>query len=297
MSQREHKLMDECAVFSRSLSPYLDGELDPDHAVDMESHALSCGECSERVALLRATRQSLKHGVERRCSDALRIRAVSAMHEARAQHAVATPEVFDETALPKLIRLRYAVGLAAAAGIAFAMSVSRHATSIATADGFGGAPRATAASTATGFDLLDDLVSLHAAPLPPEITNPEELVRWDPLVGVPVRGPSFKPFNASFNGARVHSVIDRRAALLQYTVQGHRVTVYVFNPRVMSVQTMPLEARVVHRHPVYVGSVRGYSIAAAEQSGIGYALASDFGADKSTDLVLNAAAQQGVIQQ
>ena len=130
------------------------------------------------------------------------------------------------------------------------------------------APFASTASAATGLDVLDDLVSLHANPLPPETTNPAELVNWDPLVGVPVRGPSFKPFNASFTGARVHSIIDRRAALLQYTVQGHRVTVYVFNPRVMSVQTMPLQERVVRRHPVYVGNVRGYSIAAAEQSGV-----------------------------
>jgi len=68
----------------------------------------------------------------------------------------------------------------------------------------------TAGGITTGsarFDqILDELVSLHANPLPPEPTNPDELQRFDPLVGVPVRRPAFKPFGANFNGARVHAL-------------------------------------------------------------------------------------------
>jgi RNA polymerase sigma-70 factor (ECF subfamily) len=193
---------------------------------------------------------------------------------------------------PKLIRLRYAVGLAAAAGVVFAMGMSRHAHQPRDPFALLTPKQSDVATTMTGFDILDDLISLHANPLPPETTNPEELQRWDPLVGVPVRRPPFQPFGASFSGARVHSMSDRRAALLQYTLRGgHRVTVYVFNPRVVQVNTMRLEERTVHERSVFVGSLRGYSIAAAEQSGVGYALASDLGTDQSTNMVL-AAVQQ-----
>jgi hypothetical protein len=199
----------------------------------------------------------------------------------------------EYTSPPKLIRFRYAVGLAAAAGVVFAMGMPRNMHLEGTRTLAGSSPRPTDVAAATmTFDVLDDLVSLHANPLPPETTNPDELTRWDPLVGVPVRRSPLQPFGASFNGARVHAMADRRAAVLQYTIRGgHRVTVYLFNPRMVSVKTMPLEARVVHERPVYVGSVRGYSIAATEQSGIGYALASDLDPDQSTDLVLAALRQ------
>jgi hypothetical protein len=145
------------------------------------------------------------------------------------------------------------------------------------------------ASATVGLDtLLDDLVSLHAHPLPPETTDPNELQRFDPLVGVPVRRPAFHPL-VSFNGARVHALRDRRAALLQYTVAGgRRVTVYVFDPRAVPVTASRLQPRVIREHPVYVGKLRGYSVAAAEQKGVGYALASDFEVDESSKLVLSA---------
>ena len=120
----------------------------------------------------------------------------------------------------------------------------------------------------------------------------DELAQWDPLVGVPVRRPAFQPWGGNFRGARVLAHADRRAAMLQYTVLGgHRVTVYVFDPRLVPVQATRLEPRVVRERPVYVGHVRGYSVAAAEQRGVGYALATDLDDDKSTDMML-AALQQ-----
>jgi hypothetical protein len=136
--------------------------------------------------------------------------------------------------------------------------------------------------------ILDELVALHAQPLPPETKNPDELPRFDPLVGVPVRRPAFKPFDATFDGARVHAMRDRRAALLQYTLHNkHRVTVYVFDPKKMPVRESSLQPR--RERAVYVGKLRGYSIAAAERSGVGYALASDLDAEESTALMLAAA--------
>jgi len=291
MKTLSHNPMDDCIRFSCSMSPYVDGELDPAHAVDMEAHVLSCQPCAERVALMRATRFSMRRTTQHRAPDALRARMQQVMCQER-RRAVET-RAADTALQPKLIRLRYAVGLAAAAAVALAVGMARKSQLQPSADQRSLMPGDDTVSTAGLDSLLDDLVALHANPLPPETTNPEELRRWDPLVGVPVRRPAFQPFGASFSGARVHAMADRRAALLQYTLHnGHRVTVYVFNPRVMPMRGVRvLQPRVVRERPVYVGHLRGYSIAAAEQSGVGYALATDLDTDESTRMVL-AALQQ-----
>lgn len=321
------QLVYECSRVSCSMTPYIDGELDPGHAVDVEAHLGACPSCAERVAILVATRTSLKRsGAHRTCPTELRERmsqlVTTLAKEAPSSSsgsATATPADLlgfggsDSSTSghsnPKLIRLRYAVTLAAAAGVALAFGAIRSRTSTA-------APATAAVSSAAphheasvvGFDtLLDELVALHAKPLPPETTNPEELPRFDPFVGVPVRRPVFKPFGANFNGARVvPTIADRRAALLQYTVSGHRVTVYVFDPRAVPLRPARLHARVIHQlpaemkygeatvrpFPVYSGQVRGYSVAATEsQHGIGYAIATDLGGDQSAKMVMAAAMQ------
>lgn len=292
--------MADCARFAPSVDPYLDGELDPCHAVDMEAHVLGCPACAERVATHRAMRQSLRRVAEHdRAPAALRARLCAVMlaekrraEDAAEQPAAATePTPHEAPSSPKLVTLKYAVAFAAAAGIAFAAGMSKmHGPAEARS---GSWAYASAASSPVELDsMVEDLVALHAHPLPPETTNPEELQRFDPLVGVPVRRPAFQPFGASFDGARVHALRDRRAALLQYSAPGgHRITVYVFDPQVVPVvRATLLRERVVREKPVFVGNLRGYSVAAAEshRKGVGYALASDLGDDEATKLVLAA---------
>src|SRR6185503_6797265 len=126
---------------------------------------VACSPCAERVALLQATRQSLKRTTTRRCSDALRARiSATVVAERQRQSEERAPE---GSLGPKLVRLRYAVGLAAAAGVVFAMGMARHAHPHAQPDA---KPRTDVASSMTGFDILDDLIALHANPLPPETT-------------------------------------------------------------------------------------------------------------------------------
>ena len=301
MTAASFRPMADCARFAPSIDPFLDGELDPCHAVDMEAHVLGCPACADRVATHRALRQSLRRISEHdRAPDAVRAKlcAVMLAEKRRAEDAsdrsTAPVEELDdspqEETSPKLVALKYAVAFAAAAGIAFAAGMSKmHRPD---------APRgawayADAAAAPIELDsMIEDLVALHAHPLPPETTNPEELQRFDPLVGVPVRRPAFQPFGASFDGARVHALRDRRAAALQYSAPGgHRITVYVFDPQVVPVvRATLLRERVMRERPVFVGNLRGYSVAAAQSNnrGVGYALASDLGDDEAAKLVLAA---------
>lgn len=290
------KKTSECALFARLMEPYVDGELDPGHAADMEGHVVDCSLCSERVALVRATRHSLKRTAIHRAPDALRARIQATMAQERPRSRPA-PREADDVQSTKSLGMKYVAAVAAAAGVVFAIGLSR---SRDTDDVKVGSVREvstdkSAETAASGIEaMLDDLIALHKHPLPPETTNPEELQRFEPLVGVPVRRPAFQPFSARFTGARIHALRDRRAALLQYTVGAdHRVTVYVFDPRMVPMmRSKALQERVVRERPVFVGRRGGYSIAAAERSGIGYALATDLDDVESANLVLAAAQQQ-----
>lgn len=288
------KKTSECALFARLMEPYVDGELDPGHAADMEGHVGDCSLCSERVALVRATRHSLKRTAAYRAPDALRARIQATVAQERPRSRPASSRPSDDA---KSHGMKYVAAVAAAAGVVFAIGLSRSRdpdTDVKVGSVREASTDKSAETAAVGIEaMLDDLIALHKHPLPPETTNPEELQRFEPLVGVPVRRPAFQPFSARFTGARIHALRDRRAALLQYTVGAdHRVTVYVFDPRMVPMmRSTALQPRVVREKPVYVGKRGGYSIAAAERSGIGYALASDLDDVQSANLVL-AATQQ-----
>lgn len=275
-------MTDECALFSTQISSYVDGELDPGHNVDVEAHAIRCSTCTERIKFLQTMRSSIKRVSSVRAPDALRARLAASMMAEKVRVREADREAFGGT---KLVGWKYAAALAAAATVVLSVAAVKNRENTATL----GNTQASVVDTSIGFDsLLDELVALHANPLPPETTNPEELTRFDPLVGVPVRRPAFQPLGV-FNGARVHAMRERRAALLQYTMEGnHRMTVYVFDPRAVAMQATRLQPRLVRERPVYVGKLRGYSVAAAEKGGVGYALATDLGDDRSAQLVLNA---------
>lgn len=284
------KSIESCTHYDYALSAYADGELDPSHAVDLEAHLHQCPTCAEQFLLLRSLRTSLKRAKPTCCTSALRARMGETIAHERAGDTgrIAAAEAAETSdARPRLIQMRYAAALAVAAGVAIWVGALRQKPAPL--------PEKVAetfdlASAANVESLLDDLVVQHAQPLPPETTNPEDLPRFDPFVGVPVRRPAFSSVTVNFMGARVHTMRDRRAALLQYIVPGgHRVTVYVFNSRSVPVQRAPLlQARLVRERPVYVGKINGYSVAAAERSGVGYALASDLGDDESTQLMLAA---------
>jgi hypothetical protein len=168
-------------------------------------------------------------------------------------------------------------------------SQARHDASVTTH------PAQSTASASVGLDaLIDQFVEWHARPLPPEVTTASALPSFEPYVGVPVPPLTFARFGAKLVGGRILPVRDQNcAAMLQYTVEGnHRVSVYVFDPRVVGSPPSKLRPKVFGRVPVYVGQIRGFSIAVPEQSSVGYAIASDLGDDANAELALAAAPVQ-----
>jgi mycothiol system anti-sigma-R factor len=277
-----------CRAVARLVETYLDGELEPSQLIQVETHSSACTTCAERVALDR----SIRGGVRRRVTSASASTALRQRIEASLAAERSAPHHMNDVAVgPQLIGWRGAVALAAAAA-AMGLVANHRAIPRSEADFEASAQPVSASMDTGGFDrMLEEFVDLHARPLPPEITNASDLLGFEPYVGVPVNPPKFSPFGAHLVGGRILPIDEKRTAVLQYTMQsGHRISVYVYPSRV-SVQPSILHRRLVGSEPVYVGKVKGYSVAAAEHQGIGYAVASDLDADESAELALTAASR------
>lgn len=292
------KIRDTSPCCPRSVMLFVDGELDPSKTVEVEEHLKVCEPCASQVELVRSMRASLRRSCTRRMPRALESRVLESLHTERPGDAsVAQARVVDDEPgrLRGRARVALAVGMVAVAACFVLIVVvqwdrGRHSTA---------ASAPVAANDEAPFDtLLDEFVALHANPLPPEEKNPEELARFEPYVGVPVKrsAMSLLAHNheepASFDGARIHPIDTRVKALnpqgvaaLSYKMQGHRVTVYVFNSRVIPLGRTRLRPRMIREAPVYVGHMRGYSVAATERAGIGYAMTTDLDEDKTVQMV------------
>ncbi len=310
----------ECQRLGRWLTAYVDEELDAVHTLEVEDHLSECEDCREYLTTLRATRTSLHEVASMRAPLALRERIEASLAADRAVGSAATDgaEPAGESAgesvgeaepaptsqvepdaaagaipiRPRRARrepigLRYVVPLAAAATVALVLGVVQLQQREESTAKQGAEDVTSARVQGAELDsLVDDLVAWHAHPPPPETTDPDGLERFDPYVGVRVRKPHFDQVDARYVGARMQ----HRAALLQYVLRDrHRVTVYVFDPRKVPLKGKRLQERKIGERQVYVGNVRGYSVAASERNGIGWALASDLNDQENAELVLSAA--------
>jgi anti-sigma factor (TIGR02949 family) len=272
-----------CRTIGRCVESYLDGELGPSQVLEVEQHTEECATCRERIVLDRAIRAGVRRTVAGAPPSAsLRSRVVTSMRAEREKN--------ERWAQPAPLSGRSTLLLAAAAAAA-AVYVFQQRDGRGDAHS-GGEPIINAAQGSAGLDaMLDQFADWHARPLLPETTNANDLPRFEPYVGVPVHAPALSPFGARFLGGRILPMNDEHVtAMLQYTMAGgQRISIYVYDPHRLPTSSSRLHPRKVGSDPVYVGNVRGWSIAAAEKRGVGYAIASDLNDDESAELVLAAA--------
>ncbi len=284
MSALARPLPSSCRSFSPALGPYLDNELEPSQVVALETHLAGCPSCREQVAFDRAVRVSLQRMPKPGPSEALRARVALSLQRERslARPLRAAPTSFARVAAP----------LAVAAGFALLLAVRttwhQSETSHSMVASTDPAHSSESSSVSLGIDgVVNELVSLHAQPLFPEFTQPDDVHKFDPFVGVRVDPPQLGSFGARFSGARIVPLGSERMAVLQYALQnGHRVTWYVFNSQRVDRRSDQLREQQVRGVPVLVGKVRGYTVATASQKGVGYAVAWDLNEPESVQLAV-----------
>jgi anti-sigma factor RsiW len=269
------------------LEAFADGELAPDKVLEVEQHLAECEVCAERVRFSSALHVSTRRVVQEAAvaSPAFIERLQSAL-DAEHDRQEARTQALEREARGKLLPWRVIVPVAAAASftLVWAASTGKQNTGAISETGYETASIRPdrAGSIANVEQLVDELVKYHSEAPAPEVTQPTMVPGLEPRVGVPVRLPSLH--GAQWEGASVVPMRDRRAASLRYNLGNHRVTVYVYDSDRFRLRAM-LEPRVVRNQPVYVGTRRGYSIAAREQRGVGYAVATDLDDRESAELV------------
>jgi hypothetical protein len=280
--------MSGCRSFTTLLDAYADGELSPEKAIEVDSHLLECPTCTERVELDHATRRSVHNAVYAAAvpSDAFRERIAASMRAEREREFEASQ---PEPAARRSGMLSWGtiLPMAAAAGAVLTFSaLTKTPTARAPATARAEAGTAVTADVLSPEQILDQFVDYHVNPGTPAITEPKLLDQLDPEVGVPVRFPELGNYGARWEGGDVVRLPLRglSAASLRFRLDGHRVTLYVYNSERMPIQRR-LRERAMYREPVYVGYKRGYSIAATERRGIGYAVATDLSDNESAELV------------
>ena len=273
-----------CRQTAALLEAFLDGELPPEEMFDVEQHLSTCEACAEREHFEAAFRGSLKHSVS---ADAL----PSAAFEGRLAGALRAERerILEQRSVPPPSRARRTAALplllAAAATFGFVAWLNRRIEPVPVLTPEPSASLAHVPPAQMNPEqVLEELVDYHAAPPEPQITEPGQLVKLQPQVGVPVRLPALKQYGASWEGGAVVPMKNQHAAFLRYRLSNHPVTIYVYDAQRVPLRGV-LEPRVVHNQPVHVGERRCYSIAAREQHGVGYAVATDLNYEESAELV------------
>ena len=273
--------MSGCRQFVTLLDAYADGELEPEHVLEIEAHLADCGGCSSRLQLEHATKKSLRREVyaQSEPSAAFRDRILASFQAEAEREAVSN---LDASKRGGMLSWSSIIPLAAAAAIALVFAKPDTHPNASHTDS---KKLSTASATPLSFEqVLDELVDRHIDRSSPEVTEPSLLDSMEPEVGVPVHFPSLAQYGAHWQGGKIVPIRDQRAASLRFMVDGHRMTVYVYNSERFPVGHS-LKRRVVRNEPVYTGWKRGYSIATTDRHGVGYAVATDLGEDEGAEIV------------
>ncbi len=116
--------------------------------------------------------------------------------------------------------------------------------------------------------------------------NPAAAASWfRGKVDFPVRAPGLSLEKASFEGARLSHVREHQAAHMTYSVDGHRVTLMIFNRRATLLRG---GRRVqVDGRDVLLGRRNGFNVAVLLDGDMAYALSSDLPQDRLLALTRN----------
>jgi anti-sigma factor (TIGR02949 family) len=273
-----------CRRVGALLEAYADGELEAEPVLEVEAHLADCNGCSSRLQLEHAVKKSLRRQVyaEAQPTDAFRERILASFQAEAERTAVADLDASSHRS--GMLSWSSIVPLAAAAAMALLWSAK---VSDPTQNAKTSGNKTTIASVgpASMEQMLEELVDRHIDRSKPDVTEPALLPeRMEPEVGVPVHFPSLAQYGARWQGGKLVMIRQEPTASLKFLVDGHRVTVYVFNSERFALGS-PLKRRVIGDEPVYTGWKRGYSIATADRHGIGYAVATDLGEDEGAEIV------------
>jgi anti-sigma factor (TIGR02949 family) len=254
----------DCSEAERSLDPWIDGELSPADARDLQLHLDGCPRCREA-----ADRQAEDRRALRRCL--------------RGAHACAPPELrlrivraLEAERRPWWRRALTPVPLGAMAACCAGMAL-------------------VLVLRAGADPLADEAVTRHVRDLPLEITaasvGPESIPAWfSGKLDFNPRPPRFAEPEVRLVGARLSHIHDHPAAYIRYELPRGRLGLFILEDREHRFGEHGRTVRI-GPHEFRVLNARGYNIAVWRRNEIVYSLVSDLDEEQLAQLVRTAAAQ------
>ena len=243
-----------CKEIRRYLDAAVDLELEPGLMLEVDKHLSDCQDC-------RAV-QTVKKDLKRELFEMSKVKAPAHLREKITQAA-------SRRLKTRRITLIAAGPLAAAAAILLTFRLSANTPSLEPVAG-----------------VVEDVVARHVRELPMEIKGPDanRASSWfRGKVDFPVRAPALSLKKASFEGARLSHVRSHQAAHMAYMVDGHRVTLMIFNPR--SVMFTGAKRVRVGNQEVLMARRNGFNVAIFMDGDMAYALSSDLPERRLLELV------------
>jgi anti-sigma factor RsiW len=243
-----------CKGIEKYLDAYVDDELEPGLMLDVDRHLEACASCQAVVLVKRKMKSGLARLAGVKAPDHLRER-ISGLSRRRERLRT----LASVAALP----------LAAAAALLLVLGTP-----------FEGGEEANVGK------MMDDVVARHIKSLPMEVQGPDPVktASWfDDKVNFSVKASALGIQDASIKGARISNVREHQAAQVTYLVDGHRVTLMIFNPE----RALLSGGRrvTVRGKDVLLGTRNGFNVAVLLDGDIAYAFSSDLPQERLLSLI------------
>jgi hypothetical protein len=256
----------DCRVVQRHLSAFVDSELEPTAALELEAHLVGCSPCATQRTFV----GSLKLEIHRQLAPT----SAPAHLRARLEEALSTvPIEINAEARPSSHVWATALSVAASVLLVLGAVVNTDR----------GPTKSYAGVVNTNpLDVVREVVDRHKDHLPVEISTaaPEQATSWfRDKVAFRVRGVEFTEPRVHFEGARMAQVGNNLAARLYYRVGDSQLTVVAFKPthpidQVLSSENGVMKISVSGREVPY-RKLQGYTVPIMQDDGIVYAFTGD----------------------
>lgn len=259
-----------CQQVQRAVDALTDGELSPEGTLATRAHLARCPICRRHAHWQRALHDCTRRAVHRSCDvtpDFERKVRAALERERRAEAPRPPSRASPRTLIGALVVVTPLVALTL---VILHEPPTPPQLMAATRE------PVDSASLASIDALVDQMLGHHAAAAPAPVHS-EPFRQLEREVGLPVSAPpELERHGATWLAATPVTLGEERAAALAYRVAGHRCTLFLYDDARLPVRrSRYLAAHAVDQRPVFVGKRRGYSLAAVERRGLGYAIASD----------------------
>jgi anti-sigma factor (TIGR02949 family) len=244
----------QCAEVDKFIPAYVDGEFTEDDRAEFERHLAECSRCREAARFEARFKASLRANLRRPSLPVGLRERIRADIEAAPVPGGRVRRFFHRSVL-----------VAAAALLLLTLLFTGRGQTL---------------------PVVAESILRHERDLPLDVASPLEqrVSSWfRDKVDFPVRPPRLQMVGADLLGGRVSHMRERQAALLRYNLHGQKVSVLIFDPGDLALQSA--RVRRIGNRQIFFEHQGPYNVAVYRDGPVGYAFASDLPEQQMVQIV------------